>query len=72
METDEIYRLCNSLEKLIEGIDQLKIVCAIENDDFIEKEMLPDDFDLMRIGSMDPKDAMQLMFDMSKNFLNFQ
>tara|TARA_B110000285_G_scaffold181641_1_gene205095 strand:- start:317 stop:493 length:177 start_codon:yes stop_codon:yes gene_type:complete len=51
-------RFVSALEYLIENTDNLKILCAIDSDAVFEKNDLPSGFDLMPIGSMEPKDAM--------------
>ena len=68
MAEEQKKSLMLALEDLLENTDNLKILCAIDADVEFDKSLLLDGFDLMPIGSMEPKDAMKLMFDINKTY----
>ena len=53
--------------------NSLKVLCALDIDDNFElTSRYTQSFEFMEIGFMDPKDAMQLMFDINKNQMDFK
>ena len=68
MDEEQKKSLMLALKDLVENTDNLKILCAIDADVEFDKNLLLDGFDLMPIGSMEPKDAMKLMFDINKTY----